>query len=85
MAENSDLLEPSPKIPKLSEEEPRSLNFLKVKKLSTNAILPSRGSSLSAGYDLSSAAEVKVPARGKALIPTDLSIAIPEDTYARIG
>ncbi|PKU77838.1 deoxyuridine 5'-triphosphate nucleotidohydrolase-like [Dendrobium catenatum] len=85
MAENGDLLEPSPKIPKLSEEAHRSLTFLKVKKLSTNAILPSRGSSLSAGYDLSSAAEVKVPARGKALIPTDLSIAIPEDTYARIA
>jgi hypothetical protein len=26
-----------------------------------------------------------VPARGKALVPTDLSIAIPEGTYARIG
>ena len=26
-----------------------------------------------------------VPARGKALVKTDLSIAIPEDTYARIA
>ena len=34
---------------------------------------------------LRSAAETKVPARGKALVPTDLSIAIPEGTYARIG
>jgi hypothetical protein len=32
-----------------------------------------------------SAAEVTVPARGKALVPTDLSIAIPEGTYARVG
>ena len=32
-----------------------------------------------------SASKAKVPARGKALIPTDLSIAIPEGTYARIG
>lgn len=32
-----------------------------------------------------SAAETKVPARGKALIPTDLSIAVPEGAYARIG
>ncbi|KAJ6403293.1 hypothetical protein OIU84_015243 [Salix udensis] len=47
--------------------------------------LPSRGSRLSAGYDLSSASVAKVPARGKALIPTDLSIAIPEGTYARIA
>lgn len=35
-------------------------------------------------FDLS-AAEAIVPARGKALVPTDLSIAIPEGTYARIG
>ncbi|GFS46502.1 similar to DUTP-PYROPHOSPHATASE-LIKE 1 [Actinidia rufa] len=27
----------------------------------------------------------KVPARGKTLVPTDLSIAIPEGTYARIA
>lgn len=32
-----------------------------------------------------SATEMKVPARGKALVPTDLSIAVPEGTYARIG
>lgn len=32
-----------------------------------------------------SAVETKVPARGKALVPTDLSIAIPDGTYARIG
>lgn len=60
-------------------------HFLRVKKLSDKAVLPSRASPLSAGYDLSSAAETKVPARGKALVPTDLSIAIPEGTYARIG
>ncbi|XP_020584857.1 deoxyuridine 5'-triphosphate nucleotidohydrolase, partial [Phalaenopsis equestris] len=85
MAENSEIHEPFSKIARLSEEAPLSLTFLKVKKLSSNAILPFRCSSLSAGYDLSSAAEVKVPARGKALIPTDLSIAIPENTYARIA
>lgn len=28
---------------------------------------------------------MKVPARGKALVPTDLSIAVPQGTYARIG
>ncbi|XP_049389025.1 deoxyuridine 5'-triphosphate nucleotidohydrolase-like [Solanum stenotomum] len=59
--------------------------FFRVKKLSDNAVLPSRGSPLSAGYDLSSATETKVPARGKALVPTDLSIAVPEGTYARIA
>ncbi|KAF9589970.1 hypothetical protein IFM89_029707, partial [Coptis chinensis] len=79
-----EIQEPSPKIQKLNQQNGGS-SFLKVKKLSENAILPSRGSSLSAGYDLSSAVETKVPARGKALVPTDLSIAIPEGTYARIA
>ncbi|EPS71214.1 hypothetical protein M569_03547, partial [Genlisea aurea] len=59
--------------------------FFRVKKLSDKAILPSRGSQLSAGYDLSSATDMTVPARGKSLIPTDLSIAIPEGTYARVA
>jgi len=58
---------------------------LRVKKLSPNAIMPSRGSALAAGYDLSSATSCVVRARGKALVPTDLSIAIPEGTYARIA
>ncbi|GJM96130.1 hypothetical protein PR202_ga12942 [Eleusine coracana subsp. coracana] len=70
--------EPPQKISKIAP-------LLKVKKLSDKAILPSRGSALAAGYDLSSAAEMMVPARGKALVPTDLSIAIPEGTYARIA
>ncbi|KAB1220575.1 Deoxyuridine 5'-triphosphate nucleotidohydrolase [Morella rubra] len=61
------------------------MSFLRVKKLSEKAVLPSRPSIHSAGYDLCSAAEVKVPARGKAMVPTDLSIAIPEGTYARVA
>lgn len=32
-----------------------------------------------------SAADTVVTGRGKALVPTDLSIGIPEGTYARIG
>ncbi|CAN1163664.1 Deoxyuridine 5'-triphosphate nucleotidohydrolase, partial [Linum perenne] len=85
-----EVKEPSPKIPKLDHDSsvdgPTSLSFFfKVKKLSEKAVLPTRGSPLSAGYDLSSASEMKVPARGKALIPTDLGIAVPEGTYARIA
>lgn len=84
---NSDINEPSPKLQKLDRNgvHDDSSPFFKVKKLSEKAVLPTRGSSLSAGYDLSSAVDSKVPARGKALIPTDLSIAVPEGTYARIA
>jgi len=58
---------------------------LLVKKLSPLAVLPVRGSKGAAGYDLSSAKDMIVPARGKALCPTDLSIALPEGVYGRIA
>nr|XP_025635542.1 deoxyuridine 5'-triphosphate nucleotidohydrolase-like [Arachis hypogaea] len=61
------------------------VRLLRVKKLSDNAVLSSRASPLSSGYDISSAVETKIPARGKALVATDLSISIPEGTYAYIG
>ncbi|KAF2324554.1 hypothetical protein GH714_015228 [Hevea brasiliensis] len=85
-----EIREPAPKIPKLQqngvhEVSETPISLFRVKKLSEKAILPTRASPLSAGYDLSSATEAKVPGRGKALIPTDLSIAIPEGTYARIA
>lgn len=86
--DNGETKEPSSKIQKLDHENglfQAPAPFLRIKKLSENAIPLSRASPLSAGYDLSSAAETKVPARGKALIPTDLSIAVPEGTYARIA
>ena len=44
-----------------------------------------RGSRLAAGYDLSSAYDLVVPARGKALVKTDLEMAIPEGCYGRVG
>ncbi|CAM8935929.1 unnamed protein product [Rhodiola kirilowii] len=84
--------EPASKIQKLDQngagvvaKAAVAVEALKVKKLSEKAVLPTRASHLSAGYDLSSAVETKIPARGKALVPTDLSIAIPDGTYARIA
>ena len=56
-----------------------------VKKLTEFATIPKRGSEFAAGFDLSSAYDVEVPARGKALVKTDISIAIPPSTYARIA
>ncbi|WWD22902.1 hypothetical protein CI109_107397 [Kwoniella shandongensis] len=60
-------------------------NTLLVKKLSSDATTPTRGSALSAGYDLYSAEQAVVPARGKALIDLQLSIAVPEGTYGRVA
>ncbi|GMI82515.1 hypothetical protein HRI_001920800 [Hibiscus trionum] len=85
-----EIKEPSPKVPKLGQNGVHEVtqgpvSLLKVKKLSEKAVLPSRGSALAAGYDLSSATDTTVPARGKALIPTDLSISVPEGTYGRVA
>lgn len=44
-----------------------------------------RGSALAAGYDLYAAEEKVIPARGKALVDLQLSIAVPEGTYGRVA
>jgi dUTP pyrophosphatase len=56
-----------------------------VKRLSEFAQLPKRGSAGAAGYDLFAAHDCVVPAKGKFLVPTDLSIALPEGTYGRVA
>ncbi|EIW82519.1 dUTP pyrophosphatase [Coniophora puteana RWD-64-598 SS2] len=58
---------------------------LLIKKLSNKAKTPTRGSPLAAGYDLYSAEDKVIPARGKALIDTQLSIAVPAGTYGRVA
>lgn len=58
---------------------------LQVKRLSENALIPTRGSPLSAGYDLSSAEATTIKAGERGIVKTDLSIACPAGTYARIA
>lgn len=53
---------------------------LLIKKLSKSARLPTRGSAFAAGYDLYASKETVVPARGKVLVDTDISIAVPAGT-----
>ena len=53
--------------------------------LSGDAVLPIRSSTGAAGYDLSAAREGVVPAQGKALILTDVAMAIPDGYYGRIA
>lgn len=55
------------------------------KKLSTHAIIPSRGSPMSAGLDLRSPYKVVIPKHGKNLIPTDLAVQLPKNCYGRIA
>ncbi|KAI8836783.1 dUTPase-like protein [Chytriomyces cf. hyalinus JEL632] len=58
---------------------------LQVKLLSSKGRLPARGSVGAAGYDLFSAKDVTIPANGRAIVPTDISIAVPFGTYGRVA
>ncbi|CAO3639654.1 unnamed protein product [Cunninghamella echinulata] len=58
---------------------------LLVKRLSDKAKLPTRGFSQAAGYDLYSSADIIIPAQGKIIVPTDISIAVPEGCYGRVA
>ena len=58
---------------------------LQVKLLSETAKAPSRSSAFAAGYDVYSSKATTVPAWGKALVDTDISIAVPVGTYGRIA
>ena len=64
-----------------SSEEPPLL----VKKLSEDATLPTKGSVQSAGFDLSASKKTTIPPGGRGIVATDLSIACPPGTYARIA
>ena len=65
---------------KIGEDE-----SLQVKRLTPTATLPVRGTAEAAGFDLSADDDVVVPAGGRRVIPTGLSVLVPEGTYGRIA
>eukprot|EP00567_Pseudictyota_dubia_P004007 CAMPEP_0197452818 /NCGR_PEP_ID=MMETSP1175-20131217/33148_1 /TAXON_ID=1003142 /ORGANISM="Triceratium dubium, Strain CCMP147" /LENGTH=172 /DNA_ID=CAMNT_0042985919 /DNA_START=60 /DNA_END=578 /DNA_ORIENTATION=- len=69
----------------MTSQTDKPTTTLRVKKLSENASLPTRGSPLSAGFDLSSAECVTIPAGGRGIAKTDLAIACPPGTYGRVA
>ncbi|GAB4818788.1 hypothetical protein N2152v2_005834 [Parachlorella kessleri] len=71
--------------PPLKLQKTAPVEQLRVKRLSEHATLPRRGSAGAAGYDLASAEDTFIPARGKGIVKTDLSIACPHGTYARVA
>ncbi|KIY93499.1 dUTP pyrophosphatase [Monoraphidium neglectum] len=74
--------EPPTKQPRLAPETPESFS---VQRISSNATLPTRGSAKAAGYDISSAEDCIIPARGKHCVSTGLRIAVPAGTYGRVA
>ena len=59
--------------------------LLSFKRLDPNAVLPTRGSSSSAGLDLYSIEAVSLPPGQRVLARTGLATAIPEGFYGRIA
>ncbi|XP_068619732.1 deoxyuridine 5'-triphosphate nucleotidohydrolase [Battus philenor] len=59
--------------------------ILKFTRLSEHAYPPVKGSEKAAGFDLKSAYDYTVPARGKELIKTDLQIELPHGCYGRVA
>jgi dUTP pyrophosphatase len=58
---------------------------IQIKLLSDFAKVPTQATPLAAGYDLYSAEKVTVPKRGRKLIKTNISLAIPMNYYGRIA
>ena len=61
------------------------MTSLFVKKLDESAVVPTRGSKFSAGYDLSSVEDVVIPSLGRVAVSTGLAIKVPVGTYGRIA
>ena len=70
---------------KIFEMTHPSFGILKVQKLSNNAALPKRSTDGAAGYDLCASQDCTIPAGGKGLVKTGLSISFPTGLYARIA
>lgn len=56
-----------------------------VKIISPDGRLPKRGSASAAGYDLFASTTLTVHPNSRVLVPTGISIAIPEGTYGRVA
>lgn len=56
-----------------------------VEKMSIYAMVPTRSSSSSPGWDLYSSNMIIIPAGGRRLVPTDIRIAIPKGMYGRLA
>ena len=63
----------------------QELEILQVVKITDKATFPSKAYRNSAGHDLYSAYDYKIPPQGKEKIMTDIRVKVPEGTYGRIA
>ena len=69
----------------VKENAPTNAMDLKVVKTNPMATIPTRATDLSAGYDLYSTQEYKIPPNSIAIIDTGIRIQLPSGTYGRIA
>ncbi|XP_058703161.1 deoxyuridine 5'-triphosphate nucleotidohydrolase, mitochondrial isoform X1 [Poecile atricapillus] len=77
--------EPSPSKRQKGSGPGETSALLRFTKLSENAFTPSRGSPRAAGYDLYSAYDCVIPPMEKAVVKTDIQIALPSGCYGRVA
>ena len=58
---------------------------LQVKKLTSEARIPTKGSRKAAGHDLYAQSGTTIPAKGQGIIGTGIAIGLPPNTYGRIA
>jgi len=58
---------------------------ISVLKLHPDAALPTQGALFDAGYDLTSVEHKKIPPMGRTVVPTGISMEIPEGFYGRVA
>lgn len=58
---------------------------MRVKKLSDTAVIPTKGDTFAAGYDLYCSQTCILPAWARCLVKTDIAMEIPEGFYGRIA
>ena len=59
--------------------------FCEVHLFKNLAIVPSKGSANSAGYDIYSCSRVVIPSKSRAIVPTGVGIRMPNGVYGRIA
>ena len=59
--------------------------YLYIKKLRNSATIPKRATKDAAGYDIAAVENTVVPAKGRTVVKTGISIAIPNGCYGRIA
>ena len=75
----------SPSCKRACGSSPDSASVLRFVRLSDRAVAPKRGSVDAAGFDLAAAGSAVIAPGARALIATDLQLAVPEGTYGRIA